>query len=145
MRPAPDADSAPYWEGVRAGELRLQRCDECGLAVFYPRAVCPHCGGGRLSWFAAAGTGTVYSYTVVHRAFGEFAGQVPFTVALVDLDEGVRMMTRITGPSPAQPGAVYIGQRVRMEVAQIGDAELPCFRPEAERAGELSPERAGQG
>ena len=140
MRPTPDADTAPYWAGVSAGELRLQRCDACGLAVFYPRAVCPHCGGASLSWFAAAGTGTVYSYTIVHRAFGEFAGQTPFAVALVDLDEGVRMMTRIVGPSSAQPGGVLIGQRVRMEVAQVGDAGLPCFR----LAGGPPPGRAGQ-
>lgn len=126
MEPVPDADSEPYWAGIRAGELRLQRCDSCAAAVFYPRAVCPHCGGGALSWFRAAGTATVYSYTVAHRAFGEFAGQAPFTVALVDLDEGVRMMTRIIG---VPPGGVRIGQRVRMEIAQVGDAHLPCFRP----------------
>ncbi len=147
MRPVPDADTAPYWEGVSAGELRLQRCGACGLAVFYPRAVCPHCGGDRLSWFTAAGTGTVYSYTVVHRAFGEFAAQAPFTVALVDLDEGVRMMTRIVGPSAARPGGVHIGQRVRMEVARVGDAELPCFRqvaqPPPQRDGEPR-EQAGE-
>jgi uncharacterized OB-fold protein len=126
MQPVPDADSEPYWEGVSAGELRLQRCDRCGAAVFYPRAVCPHCHGDSLTWFRAAGTATVYSYTVAHRAFGEFADQTPFTVALVDLDEGVRMMTRIIG---APPGGVWIGQRVRMEVAQVADAHLPCFRP----------------
>jgi uncharacterized OB-fold protein len=142
MRPVPDAGTAPYWEGVSAGELRLQRCDSCGLAVFYPRAVCPHCGGGSLHWFTAAGTGTVYSCTVVHRAFGEFASQAPFVVALVDLDEGVRMMTRITGPSPARPGAAYIGQRVRMEVTRIGDADLPCFRPVALPPRQTRRERA---
>jgi uncharacterized OB-fold protein len=141
MQVTPDADTAPYWAGVSAGELRLQRCDACGLAVFYPRAVCPHCGGASLSWFAAAGTGTVYSYTVVHRAFGEFAGQAPFTVALVDLDEGVRMMTRIVGPSPAQPGGALIGRRVRMEIARISDADLPCFR----LAGEVPPGKVAQG
>ena len=127
MKPVPDADTEPYWEGIRAGQLRLQRCQACGEAVFYPRAACPHCPGGPLSWFTAAGTGTVYSYTVAHRGFGEFAGQVPFTVALVDLDEGVRMMTRIVG---AGPGGVRIGMRVRMQVTRVGEADLPCFRPE---------------
>ena len=126
MRPVPDADTEPFWAGIQAGELRLQRCDACGSAVFYPRAVCPHCLGASLAWFTASGDGTIYSYTVAHRAFGEFADQAPFTVALVDLDEGVRMMTRITG---AGPGGVRIGQRVRMTVATVGDAALPCFRP----------------
>jgi uncharacterized protein len=129
MKPVPDADTKPYWDGIAEGELRLQRCEACDAAIFYPRAVCPHCFGGPLRWFTAAGTGRVYSYTVAHRAFGEFAGQVPFTVALVDLDEGVRMMTRIVG---TRPGSVEIGMRVQLTVEQIGDAELPCFRrPEA--------------
>jgi uncharacterized OB-fold protein len=126
MQPVPDADSEPFWKGVSAGELRLQRCDSCDAVVFYPRAVCPRCFGDSLTWFRAAGTATVYSYTVAHRAFGEFAGQTPFTVALVDLDEGVRMMTRIIG---TPPGSVRIGQRVQMEIAQVADAHLPCFRP----------------
>lgn len=126
MRPVPDADTKPYWDGIADGELRLQRCEACGAAVFYPRAVCPHCFGGPLRWFTAAGTGRVYSYTVAHRAFGDFVGQTPFTVALVDLDEGVRMMTRIVG---ASPGSVEIGMRVQLTVEQIADANLPCFRP----------------
>ena len=132
MKPVPDADTKPYWDGIAAGELRLQRCEACGAAVFYPRAVCPHCLGGPLRWFTAAGTGRVYSYTVAHRAFGEFAEQTPFTVALVDLDEGVRMLTRIVGTSP---GTVEIGLRVQMTVAQIAGADLPCFRPAPEAPG----------
>jgi hypothetical protein len=127
MKPVPDADTKPYWDGIADGELRLQRCEGCGAAVFYPRAVCPHCFGGPLRWFTATGTGRVHSYTVVHRAFGEFAGQTPFTVALVDLDEGVRMMTRIVG---ASRGSVEIGMRVQLTVEQIGDADLPRFRPQ---------------
>jgi len=126
MKPVPDADTEPHWAGIAAGELRLQRCTACDLAVFYPRAVCPHFFGARLTWFTARGAGQVYSYTVVHRAFGEFADQAPFTVALVDLDEGVRMMTRIVD---AAPGQVEIGLPVELTVRQIADAELPCFRP----------------
>jgi uncharacterized OB-fold protein len=128
----PDAETRPFWEGIAEGELRLQRCSACGKAVFYPRAVCPHCFAGELTWFRAAGTGTIYSYTVAHRAFGEFATQVPFTVALVDLDEGVRMLTRIVD---TQPDKVRIGARVRLEITRLGgdgtDEEnpaLPCFR-----------------
>jgi hypothetical protein len=123
----PDAETKPFWDGIAAGELRIQRCSGCGAAVFYPRAVCPHCFDGELTWIRAAGTGTIYSYTVAHRAFGEFAAQAPFTVALVDLDEGVRMMTRIVD---ARPGEVRIGARVRLEITTLtsdGPA-LPCFR-----------------
>ena len=126
MKPVPDADTKPYWDGIADGELRLQRCEGCGAAVFYPRAVCPHCFGAPLTWFTARGTGQVYSYTMVHRAFGEFADQAPFTVALVDLDEGVRMMTRIVD---AAPGQVEIGLPFELPVRQIAGAGLPCFRP----------------
>jgi uncharacterized OB-fold protein len=131
MKPVPDADTGPYWEGIAGGELRLQRCQACDTVVFYPRAVCPHCLASPLGWFTAAGTGRVYSYTVAHRAFGEFAGQAPFTVALIDLDEGVRMMARIVD---ADPGGVRIGMPVQMVVRQIGDADLPCFQPAPEKA-----------
>jgi uncharacterized OB-fold protein len=122
-RPVPDADSVPFWDGLGEGELRLQRCDDCGRTVFYPRAVCPHCFGTGLTWFAASGLGTIYSYTIARRAFGEFAGQVPFTVALVDLDEGVRIMTRITGT-----GSPRIGDRVRLDLTEVDDdLTLPYF------------------
>src|SRR5579872_5738269 len=92
-----DGDSRMYWEGIAHGELRIQRCDACSRSVFYPRSICPHCFSDQLSWIAASGKGTIYAYTVVHQAFGAFAGDVPFIVAIVELEEGVRMMTRIIG------------------------------------------------
>ena len=137
MKPVPDADTGPYWEGIAGGQLRLQRCDACQAVVFYPRAVCPRCLASPLRWFTAAGTGRIYSYTVAHRAFGEFASQAPFTVALIDLDEGARMMARIVD---ADPGAARIGLPVRMVVRPIGDADLPCFQP-AGPAPEKEPEK----
>ncbi|MEU5846614.1 Zn-ribbon domain-containing OB-fold protein [Saccharopolyspora shandongensis] len=124
----PDAETRPFWDGIAAGELRIQRCADCEAAVFYPRSVCPGCFGDRLDWFTASGRGTVYSWTVAHKAFGEFADQAPFTVALVDLDEGPRMLTRIVGPQDA--GRVRIGDRVELVIARLGadGPELPCFR-----------------
>lgn len=126
MRIAVDPQTQPFWDGIAAGELRLQRCAGCGKAVFYPRTVCPHCFGADLTWFTASGTGTIYSYTVAHRAFGEFAEQAPFTVALIDLAEGPRMLTRIVGDRPAR-----IGAPVELAITRLGDEdspELPCFR-----------------
>jgi uncharacterized protein len=121
-----DAESRPYWDGLAAGELRIQRCSACGRAVFYPRAVCPHCFAGELTWIRAAGTGTVYAYTTVHRAPGGLATQVPYPVALVDLEEGVRMLTRIVGTGPDE---VRIGARVRLVITPLAGEErpLPCF------------------
>ncbi|GAA1723495.1 Zn-ribbon domain-containing OB-fold protein [Fodinicola feengrottensis] len=122
-----DAESKEFWDGIAAGELRIQRCEACDQAVFYPRALCTHCHSDRLVWTVAKGLGTVYSYTVAHRGFGEFAAQAPFTVALVDLDEGARMLTRIVG------GTVSIGDRVQLEITRLDadSPELPCFAPVA--------------
>ncbi|MEV0701638.1 Zn-ribbon domain-containing OB-fold protein [Saccharopolyspora sp. NPDC050389] len=121
----PDAETRPFWDGIAAGELRIQRCADCEAAVFYPRSVCPGCFGDRLDWFTASGRGTVYSCTVAHRAFGEFAGQAPFTVALVDLDEGPRMLTRIVDGDQTR-----IGDRVELVITRLGEdsPEVPCFR-----------------
>lgn len=117
--PVPDADSQPFWDGAERGELRIQRCDDCGEHVFYPRAVCPRCGGDRLDWVTARGEGTVHSFTVVHRAAPVgFADAVPYTVGLVDLDEGVRLMASL------ETGAC-IGQRVHLHFARVEDAEHP--------------------
>ncbi len=120
-----DSDSRPYWEGLRQGELRIQRCDACGRAVFYPRALCPHCHAATLSWIVASGRGTLYSYTVVHQAFGPFAAVTPFFVAIVELEEGVRMMTRIID---APRERIAIGAAVHVTFEQVGeDLTLPYF------------------
>jgi uncharacterized OB-fold protein len=122
--PVVDGDSRPYWEAVARGELLIQRCDACGRTVFYPRWVCPHCSADRLVWERASGQGTVYSYTVVHQAYGPFAGQSPFVIALVDLDEGVRMLTRLKG----EPEVAKIGARVRVVFERVDDElTLPHF------------------
>lgn len=134
-----DGDSRMYWEGIARGELRIQRCDACSHPVFYPRSICPHCFSDQLSWIAASGKGTIYAYTVVHQAFGAFAGDVPFVVAIVELEEGVRMMTRISG-SPLlhdksgghQSGGhkrVTIGAPVHVTFESVAeDVTLPYFR-----------------
>jgi uncharacterized OB-fold protein len=96
-KPLVDTDSQPFWEGLKQQQLMIQRCDECHRHIFYPRLLCPHCFSASVSWTQATGRGEIYSYTVVHRAFGPFADQVPYVVAIVELEEGVRMMTRIVG------------------------------------------------
>jgi uncharacterized OB-fold protein len=128
---APDSDSRPFWEGLAEGELRIQRCRSCGKAVFYPRAICPHCHAEQLEWITASGRGTIYTYTVLHQAFGAFAADVPFVVALIDLEEGVRMMSRITdstGGTGAPLERVTIGAAVQVTFAGVGDGvTLPYF------------------
>lgn len=120
-----DSDSRPYWEGLAQGELRIQRCATCSRAIFYPRALCPHCSSDQLSWIVATGQGTIYSYTVVHQAFGVFAEDTPFVVAIVELEEGVRMMTRIVD---APRERITIGATVHVTFASLGEnLTLPYF------------------
>jgi len=121
-----DSDSRPYWEGLAQGELRIQRCGACSRYVFYPRAICPHCSSGQLSWVTATGKGAIYSYTVAHQAFGPFADEVPFVIAIVELEEGVRMMTRIVDAPHEQ---VCIGAAVHVTFATISEEmTLPYFQ-----------------
>jgi uncharacterized OB-fold protein len=121
--PVPDAVTQPFWEGVAEGVLRVQRCVACGRNVFYPRAVCPFCTASDLEWVEASGAGVVHSFTVVHRAPPDYRDEVPYVVALVDLDEGVRMMSRLVD---VEPGAVAVGMPV--EVVMRGEPRLPYFR-----------------
>lgn len=121
-----DSDSRPYWEGLAQHILRIQRCSSCQQAVFYPRGICPHCHSDQLVWITATGRGTIYSYTVAHQAFGLFAEQVPFIVAMVELEEGVRLMTRIIDAPREQ---VKIGAAVTVSFTNVGEnLTLPYFR-----------------
>jgi uncharacterized OB-fold protein len=126
--PRPDPDSAPYWAATLAGRLELQVCDGCGLVVFYPRARCPRCHGETLTWTVLSGRGTVYASTVVHRPADEsMARDVPYVVALVDLAEGARLMTRIVD---CPPDAVRAGMAVGVRFRRVSDeAALPEFAP----------------
>lgn len=127
-RPTPlrDADTTPFWNGVDQHTLLLQHCYSCSAVVFYPRLACPACGGMTLEWFEASGSGIVYSFTVVHRAAPGFEDAVPYAVALVDLAEGARMMTRIIDASPAD---LRVGAAVEVSfVSADGDVVLPYFR-----------------
>jgi hypothetical protein len=101
-----DAVSAPYVDGLARGVLRYQRCGSCDQAQRLARYACERCGSDRLQWFDAAGTGTVYAITEVARAQSmPFRKLVPYTLVLVDLDEGARVMGH------AESGVV-IGARV---------------------------------
>lgn len=96
--PAPDADSASLWRGMRDGLLLLQHCDDCGNAQYYQQAMCRQCGGENLTHRAASGRGKVHSFSVVYRAPGPaFKADVPYAVLLVELEEGPRMISTYVG------------------------------------------------
>ena len=96
MDPLVDEDSRAYWDGLRAHRVMLQRCPACGQTRFPPMPSCPACGAPGAVEIEAAGTGIVYSFVRVHRAFSaERAAEVPYTVVVVELDEGCRVLGRI--------------------------------------------------
>ena len=126
--PTPDAATAPYWSAAHEQRLVMPRCLDCSRYHFYPRTLCPHCGSARLEWNVCSGRGTVYSYTIVHRAPSpEFAAEVPYVVAVVEIDEGPRLMTNVVG---CAPDAVRIGLPVHAVFEDVTpEVTLLKFRP----------------
>ncbi len=109
--PRVSPEAREFFEGAQQGELRIQRCRECGLHQHYPRVLCSHCGSELLEWVTASGRGTVHSYTVIHQnGIAPFDEWVPFPVALVDLEErGARLLAAMPDTDPA---SVSIGMPV---------------------------------
>jgi uncharacterized OB-fold protein len=103
------------------GRFLIQRCGGCDRHVYFPRELCPHCGASDLDWVQPAGLGTVYAVTTVRRK-ADAGGDI--NVSLIDLDEGVRLMSRVEGIAPAE---VKIGQRVRARVATSAGHGLVVF------------------
>lgn len=125
--PVIDHDSRPFWEAARRHELMLQRCNNCKSYIFYPRAVCPTCMSDELAWEKVSGQGSVYSYTVVHRAPAAFADDVPYVVAIIQLAEGPRMLSHVIKCPPAQ---VRIGMPVQVVFEDVNDEiTLPKWEP----------------
>lgn len=126
--PRPTPVSRPFWDAAREHRLSLQRCAACGRHCYYPRALCPHCGGSDLAWTDVSGRGTVYSYTIARRATARaFEPDVPYVIAIVELAEGPRMTTNIVG---CDPDAVHIGMPVEAAFDDVTDeVTLVTFRP----------------
>ncbi|MBC7164295.1 MAG: Zn-ribbon domain-containing OB-fold protein [Roseovarius sp.] len=125
--PVIDHDSAPYWEAAREGRLDIPLCGDCGKHHFYPRAVCPYCHSDKLRFDTVSGRGKVHTFTIARRPAGPaFADDVPYVVALIELDEGPRMMSRIQTDDPEK---VHIGARVEVTFVKASDeVTFPYFR-----------------
>lgn len=125
-QPFPNPDSAPYWDGARNERLMIRSCKACGQKHFMPRYLCPHCWSTELDWVQASGRATVHSFSIIRRApAAVFAPNVPYVVALVDLEEGPRMMSNIVGDGALE---VRIGEAVRVCFEDRGDgAKIPQF------------------
>ena len=124
--PRPDRDTAPYWEAQRRHELRYQRCSDCGESRFPITPVCPACRSFEFEWTSSSGRGTIYSYTVVHhQTHPAFA--VPYTIVLVEMEEGPRVVAQLRDPSRM---LVRIGTRVSLDWEDHPEQPLPVFVPE---------------
>lgn len=129
--PVPDADSTPFWKGCREHQLLIARCAECSLPRFPPAGMCPHCQSAKVEWRRASGRGKVFSWIVVNHPVPKdiYRLDVPYVVALVELDEGVRMPTNIVG---CDPKSIHADMPVEVTFDDVTpDLTLPKFRPRA--------------
>ena len=129
--PIPTPTSAPHWEGARTGRLRVQRCRSCGEHVFIPQPTCTQCLSSELEWIESSGLGTLYSYTVVHRP-QQPAFQTPYTVAIVEVEEGFFMLSNLVDCEEAD---IRIGMPLEVTFQAMSDEiSLPYFRPRHEES-----------
>lgn len=131
LKPLPehDPDSLPFWQGCRERRLCIQRCKGCGTHRYPPHRHCPNCRSAEAEWVTLGGRGKIYSWIVVrHPVPAEvYAGEVPYVVALIDLEEGVRMASNIVGCDPSR---VHAGMPVEVVFEDVTpEVTLPKFRP----------------
>lgn len=124
--PVPTLYSQPYWDGCRVGELRFQRCRDCGVITMDPAPACSGCFSANLDWEVSAGTGEVYSWTTVWRPQTP-AFTVPYVAVIVELDEGFWLLANLIN---CPVGAVHVGMRVKTTFVQMSEEiTLPYFEP----------------
>ena len=121
-------DSRPFWEGCKRGVFLLQQCETCQHYQFYPRLYCMQCGADGLRWQQASGRGVIYSYTFIHQNKSpEFINDTPYNVAIIQLEEGPRLMSNIVDVAP---GELRIGLPVMVVFDPVSDTiSVLRFRP----------------
>jgi len=125
--PRPTPETAHFWAGTQRGELRLQKCDDCAHVYFPPRPFCPACSSRSVTDFAASGRGYLDSYVINERPHPAFDG--PYSIALVRLEEGPRLMTNIVGCAQT-PEALELDMALQVTFEQVAeDIALPLFEP----------------
>ncbi len=126
-KPVPTPETQPFWDGTKAGELRLQRDNQTGEVYFPPRPFCPGTGSTDVSWFKASGRATLYSYVIHHRPVPGF--KPPYAIAVVELEEGPRLMTNIV-ECEQTPEALQLDMKLEVVFEKMDDdITLPLFRP----------------
>jgi uncharacterized OB-fold protein len=126
--PRPTEDTAPYWEAAHKGELRMQKCLDCGHVRFPPSLLCARCLSERCEWVKLSGRGKVYSWIVIHQSqHPAFNADTPYNVAIIELDEGPRLHTNLVGCANED---IRIGMPVEVVFAKVSDdTSLPKFQP----------------
>jgi uncharacterized OB-fold protein len=124
--PVPTPETAHFWEGTARGELRLQRCRACATTYFPPQPFCPRCSSDDIEVVRASGRGSLYSYVVTHRAAPGF--EAPYVIAVVQLDEGPRLLSNLVGIAP-DPEALPLDLPVEAVYETVGEVTLPMFQP----------------
>ncbi len=129
-KPLPRVDeiNKPYWDAAKRHELVIQRCDDCGTYRYPIGIICPGCLSDKLKWVKISGRGKVYTWVVIHQVYHPaFAGDVPYAVVAVELEEGPRMSTRLVGCGPEN---ITIGMPVKADFIDVTpEITLPVFRP----------------
>lgn len=126
--PQPTPETQPYWDAASRGELRIQRCLACGRHYFYPRPVCPNCGSTEVEWVRASGRATLYSYVINRRPAPGWEEDGPYAIAVVQLEEGPRMMASIVGVDQT-PDELVLDMPLVVDFETRGDYRLPVFKP----------------
>ncbi len=119
--PTPNPETEVFWEAASKGELMLKKCADCGKYHYYPRAICPHCFSDKTEWVKASGNGEIYTFSVMKRS------KIPYAIAYVTLEEGVKMMTNIVD---ADFDALSVGQKVKVVFKASEEGQkVPMFTP----------------
>ena len=128
--PEPTPETAPYWEAANRGELQIQQCNACGMHYFYPRTACPRCGSTDVTWVTVSGRGRLHTYVINHRPAPGFEDEAPYAIAVVELEEGPRMMANIVGV-PNTPDELELDMPLEVRFESRGEQMVPVFAPAA--------------
>lgn len=132
--PKPTPETLPFWKGLKEGRFELPFCTSCDKAHFYPRIICPHCGADGIEWRAASGRGQIHTYVISHKAPKGWTGNVPYVIAVVELEEGPRMLTNLDMAETPTLENVRIGMPVSLSPRVVTEqVTLPWFKLDADR------------
>ena len=126
--PAVSPETKPFWDAAQRGELHVQRCQACGRHYFYPRPFCPNCFSDDVHWERVSGRATLHSYVISHRPVPGWENDVPYAIAVVELEEGPRMASSIVG-IPNTPEDLVLDMALEVCFEEQAGMMIPKFRP----------------